>query len=384
MSLAEYTDEQIVSLRNRHETLKDAAMEIKCDASNLGKRLKRIQSRAESGEMPTIGANLQAPPGYKQKGFSVLTKTENGDPIWQKFMEDKGAMEDIIRETAQCFLEDIAPLPKVKVPKIKTKDLLTCYNIGDAHIGMLAWHEETGEDFNLSIARQDILAAIDRLIDSTPASEECLINQLGDYYHVDNKSNTTPQSGNQLDTDSRFRKMIRVGNDTMRTLIERALEKHKIVRVRNVAGNHDPHAHITLDEFLRGYFSKNQRVIIESSPRPFWAYKFGKNLIGISHGHAPKPEKMPGVLAVDYPEWWAQCDYRYCWHGHIHTKRLFETLSVLVESFRTLATNDEWHTAQGYRSGKEMQAIILDKEYGEVERHTASLMRARNEQKKRS
>jgi len=133
------------------------------------------------------------------------------------------------------------------------------------------------------------------------------------------------------------------------------------------------HAAITLDEALIGYYYKEPRVIIEDSPKTFYTYRFGSNLIGITHGHAPRPDKLAGVMAVDCQKEWAECEFKYIWHGHIHNKRVFEDLGVLVESFRTTSVNDAWHTEQGYRSGKEMQAIILDKDYGEVERHTAGL-----------
>jgi len=173
-----------------------------------------------------------------------------------------------------------------------------------------------------------------------------------------------------------FRK-IRAGITTMRYVIDRALEKHNQVRVRNVAGNHDPHASVTLTEALIGYYSKEPRVTIEDSPRAFFTYRFGLNLVGITHGHTGKPERLPGILAVDAQKDWGECEFKYVWHGHIHNKKVFEDMGVIVESFRTLAAKDAWHAEMGYRPGREMQAIVLHKEFGEIERHTAGLKRVR-------
>ena len=56
-------------------------------------------------------------------------------------------------------------------------------------------------------------------------------------------------------------------------------------------------------------------------------------------------------------------------------------MNVIFESFRTLAPGDAWPIDSGYRAGREIQAIILHKDYGEVERHTAGIRRVRNEKK---
>lgn len=366
---------EIINALISEESQSKAAKLLNIHVSNVRDAVQRIRTNAAKKDA-NFHQDKKVPDGFGIKGVSTLYDEDGNKKVeWVKSTIDRERQEQIIRETAKAFMEDIKPLPKIKCPKIDTKDLLTNYCIGDAHLGMLAWHKETGEDFDTDICRKDLLTAITRLIESAPKSEECLIVQLGDFYHVDNHSNSTPQNGNPLQVDSRFQKIIRIGIDTLRETIKLALSRHHTVRIRNVAGNHDPTAAITLTEALRGFFHDNPRVIIEDSPKAFWAHKFGKNLIGIAHGHAPKPDRMPGLLAGDYSQWWGETEFKYCWHGHIHNKKgyIFEDMGVIVESFRTLATNDAWHTEQGYRSGKEMQAIILHKDYGEIERHTAGL-----------
>lgn len=316
--------------------------------------------------------------GLKLKATSTLYDAEgNVRLVWEKTSEDKERQEQIIRETIADFIKRIKPAKAVPPPKSSNSDLLASYNIGDAHLGLYSWGEETGQDFDLSIAERDLIGAADRLVEAAPQSEEALVCQLGDFYHMDDSRFVTPKSGNHLDVDSRFPKVIRAGIRTMRYVIDRALKKHQTVRVRNVAGNHDPHASITLNEALIGYYSQEPRVTIEDSPRPFWHYRFGSNLIGVTHGHNGKPERLPGILAVDAQKEWSDCDFKYVWHGHIHSKKVFEDMGVIVESFRTLASRDAWHTEQGYRPGREMQAIVLHRDFGEIERHTAGIRRVR-------
>tara|TARA_R100000781_G_scaffold1394_1_gene2289 strand:- start:998 stop:2137 length:1140 start_codon:yes stop_codon:yes gene_type:complete len=317
----------------------------------------------------------------QQSGQSTLYN-EAGSPsaTWVKGQSQKGqrSLQEVIDDTVSAFNEKVKVRSvSTKAPKVKTKDLLACICIGDAHLGMFSWAEKAKEDFDLKIGCKDLTDAADRIIEAIPATEEILIAQLGDFYHIDDSLNQTPANKNPLDADSRFSKIIQSGIYVLRHFIEKALTKHKIVRVRNVAGNHDPHSHVALSCALATFYHDNKRVIIEDSPRAMYYYRFGKNLIGITHGHMPKPDKLPAIMAVDCPEW-AECEFKYCWHGHIHTKRSFEAMNVIVESFRTLAPGDAWTIDSGYRSGRELVSIILDKDFGEVERHTAGIKRVRN------
>ena len=75
--------------------------------------------------------------------------------------------------------------------------------IGDPHIGMYAWSEEAGEDFDTDIARNDLLNASRSLFNASPDADRCLIANLGDFFHSDNQSNRTARSGAALDVDTR-------------------------------------------------------------------------------------------------------------------------------------------------------------------------------------
>lgn len=297
---------------------------------------------------------------------------------WIKSAVDRNKLEELVRETIKGLLEGIKPAKPIKSPAKQDKDLMNAICIGDAHIGLYCWGDETGEDFDSEIAQQELCAAVDRVLGSMPPADTCFVAQLGDFFHIDDQTNATPAHGNRLDVDTRFPKVIRTGIATMRYAIDRALQTHRKVIVRNVAGNHDPHASVTLTEALRGYYHNEPRVDIVDTPRPFYVIRFGKNLIGMTHGHQGKPERYPGILAVDGAEWWGECEHKTVWHGHFHQKKAFEDMGVLVESFRTLAGPDAWAISQGYRPGRELQGIVLHREFGEIERHTAGIRRVRD------
>jgi len=278
-----------------------------------------------------------------------------------------------MEETLSAFMEPLKGLAKpTKAPTKTSNELLTEYVLADLHAGMYAWAAEAGDDYDSNIASELACQATDRLVSASPNSANAVINNLGDFYHLDSSKNETA-AGTRVDVDTRYRKVVNAGIRTLRHIVLSALKKHEHVRIRNTPGNHDTHSSLILDAAMTAYFENEPRVTVEDDPRAFWAYRFGSNLVGTSHGHAPKPKLLPGLLACDYPKWWAECEFKYCRHGHLHHCTADEEMGVIVEGFRTLAAKDAWHAGMGYRSGRDMKSIVLHDQFGEVERHTASL-----------
>lgn len=320
------------------------------------------------GHRPPDSPN--APNGMTPTGVSILSNAEGEVQRWEKFKADDFNRQAVIEETVLAFTEPLKGLSQPgKIPTKLNSHLKTEYILTDLHLGMYAWGAESGADYDTDLAVSIAQSAVDRLVDASPASDTCLLNQLGDFFHADSNLPMTPTGKNILDVDTRFRKVISSGVQLMRYSIERMLTKHKIVEVRNTPGNHDIHSSIIIDEAIKAYYHNTKRVIVHESPRAFWAYRFGKNLVGVAHGHAPKPKALPGLLAADYPEWWAVCPYKFCRHGHLHTNSEFEDMTVIVNGFRTLAAPDSWTSSMGYRSGREATSITLHDEDGQDERH---------------
>lgn len=326
-----------------------------------------------------ISVNSPPPPdGFKTSGVSTLYGSDGEVKArWVKDRLDADKATAVLEETLAAFMQPIRPAKPKKAPTVSDSDTLTEYIIADLHLGAYIWDEDGEESYDTSIASADCKAAIDRLIASTPESETCMINQIGDFFHADSQENTTT-AGTRVDTDTRYRRVVREGVKTLRYVVEACRKKHNLVRVRNTPGNHDTHTSAILDFALSAYYENEPRVIVEDDARPFWAYTFGENLVGIGHGHAPKPKDMPGLLAHDYARDWSGHKFKYCRHGHLHSERSFESMGVVCEGFRTICPKDAWHTAAGYRSGREAVAIVLHKDYGEIERHTAGIARIRD------
>ena len=281
-------------------------------------------------------------------------------------------------ETARLIFESMKEaLPKLPPRPHKGKsvsdDLLSVIPFGDPHIGLYSWAEETGDDFDLTIAERDLCAAVDRLVKTAPDTRECLIANLGDYFHADNMDGETWRSGHKLDVDSRWAKVLRVGIKAMRQCIESALAKHEKVTVINAIGNHDDHSSLFLSIALSHIYEDEPRVVINDLPRAVHFHEFGRVMFAITHGHSIKMASLPLVSATEEPEIWGRTRFRYGLTGHIHHDSMKEFNGMKVESFRTLSARDAYAASHGYKSGRDMKCLVFHKDFGEVERHTVSV-----------
>ena len=335
--------------------------------------IDQAASRKDAKKDPALH-NFQAPIGYHLKGVSTLLDKEgNVAQTWvktQKSIEDPQAILDAFQ--LAVAEREIAVAPKIKLTeKHHDADLLSVIAIGDSHLGMLSWKEETGEDYNLHVAEEYLFSAIDKLVALAPPSEQALIINLGDFFHSDDNSARTARSGAQLDTDSRWAKVLRVGISVMARCIDRALERHKKVTVINSIGNHDDNTSIVLGMCLAHHYHQNPRVHIDISPSAFHWFEFGECLLGVHHGHQVKFADLPLIMACDKKEAWARSKpaNRHYYVGHFHHSQVKEFPGCTVESFRTLAAGDAWHHASGYRSVRSMACDIWHKSKGRITRH---------------
>ena len=348
------------------------------NARNLMSRLR--QTAAIQGVSPDHDMRKPVPNGFVVSGVSTYYN-EDGQPTAQwvksKLAENQKLkmLQDAIADAVEEHRGKAKPVKQLK-SKEKEEDVALIIPMGDPHIGMYAWAEESGEDFDINIARNDLLRAADKLVNMAPTASRCVIINLGDFFHSDNKGNTTTR-GTSVDVDTRWSKVLKLGCMIMVDIIVLALKKHPHVEVINAIGNHDDHSSIMLAAFLDAYFSNEDRVTIQPTTSKFHYFKFGKCLLGVTHGDTIKHNDLGEVMATDKPEDWGASEHRYWYVGHIHHSRKTELRGCTVESFRTLAAKDAWHAAKGYRSGRDMNAIVFHKEFGEIARYRCDIRMAR-------
>ena len=350
--------------------------------SSVHRAFQRVRARAARANYDPATPHIPVvAPGYRLKGTSSLYKAGDPKPLirWVKTTIDDERREEMLREMVAGFCEELPrldPRPATagagrggKKRPHGVNDLLAVYPVGDHHLGMYAWAEEAGADYDLDIGEKLLSGAFDFLTEAMPASEQAVIIFLGDLFHYDSMESVTPASKNLLDSDGRYAKMVRTCVRVVRRSIEATLARHEKVHVIVQPGNHDPSSSIMLGEAVHAIYEHEPRVTVDRSPSPFHYYKHGLCLFGVCHGHeARKLEKLPLLMARDRPEDWGATKHRYWYTGHVHSDRVIDVEGTRVESFRVLPPSDAWAHGKGYRSEREMKALVLHAEHGETMR----------------
>lgn len=353
-----------------HGSMRKAAMALGCAKNAVNEAVERVKKEAaRMGYAPGHFDNGVAP-GFLM-GKVTVQRGASGkvERTWERQSPDQERLRELLLEFAQGLAEGVKGMaPITKPPRHTDDDLMCVYPMGDPHFGMHAWWEDAGEDFDLKKAEALTCSAVDRLVASAPAAGTALLLNLGDMFHADNQKNQS-QSGHQLDVDGRWAKVQRVGLKAMIYCVRRLLARHGRVVVRINRGNHDGHSSYALALMLSCYFHDEPRIEVDLSPSTMWYYRFGKVLLGSTHGDTVKGPDMIAVMAADRPEDWGLTAHRYVYVGHVHHQDTKEYRGGVVEYFRTLAARDAWHAGQGYRAGRDMRLIVLHKDHGEIERH---------------
>lgn len=287
------------------------------------------------------------------------------------------AEADPLADYAELVREAFADLPReTPTPApVADADLLTKYVIADLHLGMHAWAQEAGEDYDIGIAERSLLTATRALVDRSPASGTGLILNLGDTFHANDAKNMTPGSGHILDVDSRFARIAMASIRAIKAAINAALAKHERVVYACVAGNHDPDQSHWLTLALMEAYADEPRVSVEWCPGKLWAMQHGRNLIAAHHGDRVKPDRLAMFLADQHAEKWGATYWRFLDTGHIHHESSKDIGGVLWRSYRTLAARDAYAAGHAYTGRRSMAAHVLHREFGEIETRHVHLFR---------
>ena len=261
-----------------------------------------------------------------------------------------------------------SPVPRDAARKVEVA-------LYDLHIALLAWAPETGENYDLGIARRVMADAIGQIADRTQdmGVEGYLFPIGNDLFHVNDPSGLTPMSKHRLDVDSRLPKIfveaLEAVSDAVATLAEIAP-----VELVWVPGNHDPQTSYFLLLALAERYRLDARVTVDTSPKPRKVWQYGVNLLWLMHGcdMAQRNEKaLPGLFASEAADLWAPNQYREIHRGHTHKKNELwfnaaETYGgVVVRTIPSLVATDAWHFGKGFvETTKTAQFFVWNRDYG--------------------
>jgi hypothetical protein len=341
-----------------------AAKKLGIDRVTLREHVRKVQARAAiRGWSPENDMVKTVPEPYVVKGTSTLYDEDGKQKLqWVKTSLEHEKLIAMMREVVSEMRSDVKPVKPIKLQaKPQLDELLNLYTLSDAHLGMLAWHEDGGDDWDVNIAERVILDAFECLMECSPNSKHGVFAQLGDGLHSDGMVPITPSSGHVLDQDSRFHKVVRSAIRIFRTVINNLLAKHEKVTVVMAQGNHDPASSVWLQEMFSVLYEANKRVEIIVSPKPYYAIEHGDVMLGFHHGHKCKTTDLPEVFLGEFRAMYGRTKQTYIHCGHLHSIKVIETNSAVIEQHRTVAARDAYSSHNGYKSGRSMNVVSYHK-----------------------
>jgi hypothetical protein len=363
---------EVLEAVEKYKTQRAAAEALGVSHGTVGDVMSALKKRAaRQGYAPGHWTGGVAP-GYLTGKVTVAVNARTGEVerYWQRQHPDAAQAEVAMQAAFDAMAESLPRVRPRAAPAHGNADLLNCFVITDFHLGALSWKDETGADWDLSIAENMIVRWFEQAIAQAPDAETALFAQISDFLHADGIEALTPASKHLLDVDTRFAKVVRTAIRILRKVIDMLLVKHKRVHIIMADANHDPVSQIWLREWFSVLYEDEPRVTVDRSPSPYNAYEFGKVALFVHHGHKRKVTNVAEVFAAQFREMFGRTKYAYAHMGHLHSIDVKENNLMVVEQHRTLAAPDAYAARGGWLSGRDAKVITYHREYGEVSRVT--------------
>lgn len=361
---------QVLEAIERLGSARAAATELGMNIGGASETYLAVKRKAAKfGYSPDHDFTRPVPDGYVAKGVSTYYNAE-GKPAgqWVKASLSHEALVDAMREAVEGFKDEIPPVVSIAAPVASEEHLCNLYTFTDYHLGMLAWHQEGGSDWNISIAERTIIAALQQMIEQSPKAHTAVINIQGDFLHTDGKTPVTPASKHVLDADSRFPKIRKSAIRVIRSMVAMSLLRHQEVHLVIAEGNHDEESSGWLADLFSVHYEEEPRVTVNDSVLPFYVFEWGSTMLGIHHGHKVKNESLPLLFAAQFPQQWGRTTRREIHCGHRHHRDEKEYNGVTVVQHPTLAARDAYAARGGWIADRAAWAITYHKKYGAVGR----------------
>ena len=310
------------------------------------------------------------PEGMAIKGISRLQDADGNTSVeWVKYDATKRDHNSVIQDLKNAFNDIPAAIPIENDIQTNSK-LLAFYPLADLHLGLDASLSETGLRWTLPIAIKKFQHCMRRVASGTENAHTAIVLSGGDLTHTDSMKPLTPASGNIMDVSARWPEIFDAGIKLLVYQIELIRHKHKKIIVRILPGNHDETTAIAIAYALNQRYRKDKKVTVDTDHSIFFWYRFGKTMLGATHGHTCKLVDMPMVMANARKEDWGKSEFCFVHGFHIHhkTKFIWEDGGVVGETHRSPCAQDSYHFQKAYLSGRSMQSITYHKDEGEYSR----------------
>jgi DNA-binding CsgD family transcriptional regulator len=365
---------EVAALVDSGVTKREAAKRLGISERNVYKMVGRIKANAvRRGYSPEHDMTHVVPEGYKVKGVSTYYN-EDGKPTgqWVKSATDEERRAQALLEAVENAATALPKFKPAKPPKQVDENLASLLTITDFHLGMKAWKDSDGDDWDLKIARDVFLNAIHDMLNASPKSGTGILNQLGDFLHWDGLVQVTPTSGHHLTGDDRYSKLVELSISVMTEAVHMMLKNFGKVVVVQAEGNHDLASSVWMRKFIKHRFEDEPRVEVIDNEFPYYAYQHGEIMLGFHHGHKMRMAQLQKLFASEprFRKLWGASKHAYIHCGHLHHERVLDDAGCTVEQHPTLAARDNYASSHGYVSQRGAKVITYDKSDGEVHRVT--------------
>lgn len=369
MAVAKITNEQLT------EELKNG-LTNKAIAEKYGMNIRNVELRRSKLAKSGIGHGNEGikklvPDGYLVKGTSTMIDAEGNEKLrWVKTSVDNERLEILLEQAREAFCSELPKSIASECPEIDfDDDTMAMYPVFDLHIGAMAHKHECGENYDTATAEKVMNSFFDYAVDKAPKSRNATLVLGGDFLHYDSLEAKTPASGHILDSDSRYAKLVYVAIRSVRRAVSRMLEKHQVIDIKVISGNHDEAGMVWLRAALAAFYEDESRITVDVSPAAMLMTNFGSTLIGYTHGHQMrKAETRLTVMATDFRKLFGNSEYVYTHSGHWHSQKITETNLGIDEVHGQLGAPDAYSANGGWRSMRQAAVIVYHKRFGEVGR----------------
>ena len=296
---------------------------------------------------------------YKSKKFSIFAKPN--EFTRNEFLK---SIEELISNYSPSY-------PQIDYPKREDGHLLII-NPADVHIGKFADSLETGEDYNIEIAKERVREGVKGILRNAEGYpiEKILFCIGNDILHTDNVGGSTTK-GTPQNTDGKWFKHFTEALELYVEIVEMLIQIAPVDCVHSMS-NHDYMSGFHLAHALKSWYRNTEAVNVDAEPKHRKYYSWKNSLIGLTHGDGAKLNNLPLHMAQEEPIMWANTKYRYWYLHHLHHKQRykfmssFDNIGVTVEFLRSPSGTDSWHYQKGYTGSIKAVEGFIHNKYGQI------------------
>ena len=295
--------------------------------------------------------------------------------LYQSKITVKAIKNGVDYESATEYINQIKPLAYTPIQHTKGDEMAEI-NIADLHLGKLAWHGDTGKNYDHKIAKDNFRKIIEDLAHRLKDRklDYILFVWSNDYFNSDTIDKTTTADTPQ-DTDVRWQKLFQVGVQMLIDAIE-TLRQIAPVKTIYTPSNHDTMAGFYASYALKIKFENFEDVQIDTDAYPRKYIDYGINLIGFTHGDKEnsrgtkeKASRLASCMPNEAAQQWGKTKLHEIHAAHLHSEQMIEEINgVLVRRVSSPTYSDTYHIERGYIGAQQKAMMFIwNKELGNTE-----------------